>query len=392
MRQPHNNPRILFAWPGLSGFYGPCWHFLQEECGAKLKCVSAIGPGRDLSRAYNTDKCLNGIDIVFPPLDKSFDAVQMRNDVLAFAPDIMFITGWSVPVNRFLATDSAFQGIKKVICFDMPWQWSFRKFAAKFALFRYLRNFDAAFVPGLSAARYARWLGFGGKRPVITGSLPVDMPFFQTGNDKCPMGNVQGAMTGASSSGGKTGGAFSNSRTQKSFLYVGRYSQEKGVDILADAYRRYCAEVENPWRLDCVGAGEQAECLANIAGLTDLGFRQPYELPEIYSSHSAFILPSRSESWGVAMAEATAGGLPVICTDACGGRFDLVREEGDCKNGYVVPAESPVALAEAMAKMHRLAEDEFSRMSSNSRKLGEPFSVRKWAERVLHIVEDVGGR
>ncbi len=362
--------RILFAWPGLTGFTGPCWRALQRDFDVRVKCIAAINAPTDASRAYTLKSCFEGIDIKIVPKVGFADWDALREEVQAFAPDILFITGWSVPVNRFLATDAAFRSIPKVFQMDLPWAFRPRKIAARFILHGYLRHFAAAFVPGAFSARYARWLGFGGKRPIYTGLLATDDAFF---GDAVPASNAP------------------------SFLYVGRYSSEKGVDLLVDAYRIYAENVAEPWPLDFAGAGSLTEALfptdiiAVGRGLMrNLGFQQPSYLPSLYASHTAFILPSRSESWGVALAEATARGLPIICTDACGGRAELVRTSGPDANGFVVRAGSARSLAVAMVQMHNSPSNEHRRFAAASRRLAAPYSASLWAERVVRIVREVG--
>ena len=364
--------RVLFAWPGLTGFTSPCWRALQRDFGVRVKCVTAVDDPNDSSCAYALESCFAGIEMKTVPKSGFADWGVLREEVQAFAPDILFITGWSVPVNRFLATDEAFRSIPKVFQMDMPWTFRPRKIAARFILGNYLRHFDAAFVPGVSAARYARWLGFGGKRPVYMGLLATDDAFF---GEAAPTSNFS------------------------SFLYVGRYSSEKGVDLLVDAYRLYAENVAEPWPLDFAGAGPLTEALfptdkiAVGRGLMrNLGFQQPASLPSLYATHTAFILPSRSESWGVALAEAAARGLPLICTDACGGRAELVRTSGSDVNGFVARAGSVQSLAVAMVHMHTLAAEGRRRFAAASRRLVAPYSASLWAERVARIVTEVTGR
>lgn len=365
-------PRILFAWPGLTGFTGPCWRALQRDFGVRVKCVAAVDDPADSSCAYALESCFASIDMKIVPKSGLVDWDALREEVQAFAPDILFITGWSVPVNRFLATDAAFQSIPKIFQMDMPWAFRPRKIAARFILRSYLSHFDAAFVPGAVAARYARWFGFGGKRPVYTGLLATDDTFF---GEAAPASN------------------------HPSFLYVGRYASEKGVDILAEAYRLYAEKVMEPWSLDFVGAGPLGRALFPTQEITverglmrNLGFQQPSSLPSLYASHTAFILPSRSESWGVALAEAAARGLPLICTDACGGRAELVRTSGSDANGFIARAGSVRSLAAALVHMHNLAPEERRRFATASRRLAAPYSASFWAERVVRIVTEVTER
>ena len=362
--------RILFAWPGLTGFTAPCWRALQRDFDVRVKCIAAVNAPTDASRAYTLKSCFKGIDMKIVPKVGFADWNALREDVQAFAPDILFITGWGVPVNRFLATDEAFQSIPKVFQMDMPWAFRPRKIAARFILRRYLSHFDAAFVPGAFSARYARWLGFGGKRPIYTGLLATDDAFFS-----------DNTITSS----------------HPSFFYVGRYAVEKGVDILIEAYRLYAESVADPWPLDFAGAGPLGRALfptdevaAGKGLMRNLGFQQPAVLPSLYATHTAFILPSRSESWGVALAEAAARGLSLICTDTCGGRAELVRTSGPDANGFVVRAGSARSLADAMVQMHNLVPEDRRRFAAASRRLAAPYSASLWAERVARIVREVG--
>jgi glycosyltransferase involved in cell wall biosynthesis len=66
---------------------------------------------------------------------------------------------------------------------------------------------------------------------------------------------------------------------------------------------------------------------------------------ELVKSH-CLVLSSEVETFGLALVEALACGLPVIGT-RCGGPQDIVTEE----TGIMVPINDPVALSHAMARM-----------------------------------------
>ncbi len=362
------NMRLFFAWSRVTGYMGACWRALQAR-GCYVRCFSAVSAEADASRAFDLDACLRDVDVHFVSRDESFDREAVRQTVLSFEPDVLFITGWSIPVNRFLATDASFRAVPKVLEFDMPWAFRLRKFAARFVLRSYLRHFDAAFVSGASAARYARWLGFGGARPVYTGLYATDLDRFSGLDDV---------------------------RRSDAFLFVGRYAPEKGLDILLRAYDRYSKAVDDPWPLDCVGAGTLGSQLFPAPerrigrGLVrDLGFKQPAELAAIFASHGAFVLPSRFEPWGVVLAEAAGAGLPLICTDACGARSEVLRSSGPEANGFVVRAGNARSLAEAMIRLHGLGPEARARMAVQSRKLATPYSASAWAERTERIAQEV---
>jgi glycosyltransferase involved in cell wall biosynthesis len=70
---------------------------------------------------------------------------------------------------------------------------------------------------------------------------------------------------------------------------------------------------------------------------------------EMYSA-DAFVLSSRSETFGVVLIEALSQGLPVVST-ACGGPLDVVGED----DGILVPVDDVNALADGLRCMREMA-------------------------------------
>jgi glycosyltransferase involved in cell wall biosynthesis len=67
----------------------------------------------------------------------------------------------------------------------------------------------------------------------------------------------------------------------------------------------------------------EALCSPNIHFLP---FQNQSAMPAVYRIGDAFILPSRSETWGLALNEAMACGRPIIASSRVGGARDLVRD------------------------------------------------------------------
>ena len=139
-------------------------------------------------------------------------------------------------------------------------------------------------------------------------------------------------------------------------LYVGRVertSRWKGLQVLVDALPRLRDLVPDV-RLEVVGDGDDVESLQKQAadrGVADLidwrGRIEHDALPAYYRRAGVTVLPSltESESFGMALAEATACGCPVVGS-AVGGIPYVVR---DGEDGLLVPPGDPAALAEALA-------------------------------------------
>ncbi len=102
-------------------------------------------------------------------------------------------------------------------------------------------------------------------------------------------------------------------------LYVGRLSQEKGVDVLLAAVARLTSDAQ----VAIAGRGPESVRLAATAdrlGLSGrvrfLGFVPDQDLPAVYRLADVFAIPSRAELQSLATMEAMATGLPVVASDA----------------------------------------------------------------------------
>ena len=76
------------------------------------------------------------------------------------------------------------------------------------------------------------------------------------------------------------------------------------------------------------------------------GFRSPEQLWQHFAESSVFVLPSRSETFCVAAAEALAAGRPVVMGDQ-GGQRDFIRPS----NGRMVPTRSAEAFGSAVVDL-----------------------------------------
>jgi len=136
-----------------------------------------------------------------------------------------------------------------------------------------------------------------------------------------------------------------------SFLYVGRLSQEKSLDILLMAFQKLLSGGVNA-NLVLVGNGPlladlqaQARELGiensvNFAGSADLE-----KLTGYYLAATCLILPSRSEPWGLVVNEALSYGCPAIVSNNCGCVVDLIS---DGETGYKFVTDDVSDLKEKM--------------------------------------------
>lgn len=117
-------------------------------------------------------------------------------------------------------------------------------------------------------------------------------------------------------------------------LYVGRLSEEKGVEELARATEGLARVV--------VGDGPLRHLTPDARG-----FVPPHELGRFYDRASVVCCPSRREGYGVVAREAMAHGRPVVAC-AVGGLLDAVEHE---VTGLLVPPRDPEALRAALERL-----------------------------------------
>jgi glycosyltransferase involved in cell wall biosynthesis len=134
-------------------------------------------------------------------------------------------------------------------------------------------------------------------------------------------------------------------------LAMGRLEAEKGFDLLVDAFGRLAADFPD-WGLAILGEGSLRQKLS--AQVAALGLGDRVRLPGVMDSAAAlrygelFVLSSRHEAFGLALAEAMAAGLPVIAADCPSGPAEIIQGGED---GLLVPAEDAAGLAAAMRQL-----------------------------------------
>ncbi len=139
-------------------------------------------------------------------------------------------------------------------------------------------------------------------------------------------------------------------------LFTSKLQKRKRCEDLIEAYRNFLRDGgggPQPY-LVIVGDGEERaslEMLTEKYGLADVrfcGFRNQSELPRFFDIASVFVLPSRSEPWGLIVNEVMNAGRAVIVSDEVGCQPDLIT---DGVEGCVFPAGDVAALTAALRRV-----------------------------------------
>ncbi len=175
-------------------------------------------------------------------------------------------------------------------------------------------------------------------------------------------------------------------------LCVATLGPGKGHELLIDALAPLAPM---RWHLTCVGSlarypktVEQLRAQLQHTGLTErvtlVGEVDPGEVTRFYQDADLFVLATRSESYGMAIAEALAHGLPVIST--CTGAIpDLVGADA----GLLVMPDHLEALRQALA---RALNDPVLRASLARGAAVARRTLPRWSEacsRMMRILEEV---
>jgi glycosyltransferase involved in cell wall biosynthesis len=171
-------------------------------------------------------------------------------------------------------------------------------------------------------------------------------------------------------------------------LFLGRLHPLKGLDLLLEAWKLVAPTVPqfDRWKLVIAGPDQQGTratleqrtrdlCLPNIEFTGPL-----FEMEKMraFAEADLFVLPSRSENFGIAAAEALAASLPLIATNST----PWSAIEGTC-GWYVDLGAEP--LARALTAAMRLDDVERANLGARGRALIE--AKYQWARVVQAMVE-----
>ncbi|MBV9002815.1 MAG: glycosyltransferase family 4 protein, partial [Solirubrobacterales bacterium] len=114
-----------------------------------------------------------------------------------------------------------------------------------------------------------------------------------------------------------------NGRGPVTVISAGRLVPDKNFGRLIEAFGRLRSEAE----LEIVGTGFLGDELKRLAARHGVAVRfrghaRPPELPSLYATADVYALISTYEPFGVAVREAAAAGLPIICSRTAGAAGD----------------------------------------------------------------------
>ena len=200
-----------------------------------------------------------------------------------------------------------------------------------YKLERAIRNFDALVV--LTEYDAESWKRI--KKAVV---IPNSMPFYPPVGSTC---------------------------TSKKIISVGRYDEQKGYDMLIDAWE-IVHQTYPDWNLYIYGNGALQKNFENRIKQKQLGqslflCAPVKDIEQKYLESSMYVMSSRFEGFGMVLIEAMACGLPCVSFDCPHGPSDIIEDEVD---GLLVENGNVQLLSQ---KIGRLIQDDTLRREMGTR-------------------------
>lgn len=222
-----------------------------------------------------------------------------------------------------------------------------RLLRGRYDALRYRERIDFVLAIGNMGVNWFRRVGYSQDKVYPFGYF-VETPVFCNGR------TVQGAI----------------SENTVELVFVGRPLFNKGLDKLFFALR----DINSlEWRLHVVGGSDDEGRFVKLGsklGLDDRtcfhGILPNSQVLELISKCDLLILPSRWDGWGAVINEALMCGVPVVCSDKCGGADLLDGQE----RGEVFPINSIDALASIL----------YRRISQGKKDNAKSERIRHWSK------------
>jgi glycosyltransferase involved in cell wall biosynthesis len=178
-------------------------------------------------------------------------------------------------------------------------------------------------------------------------------------------------------------------------LFLARLDPVKGVELLLDAFAT--VRQTNPKAILVIaGSGDQhyehairarAEALNLLADVVWTGFLDKDRKAAALADADVFVVPSQSESFGLAAVEGLAAGIPTVVTEGVG----IAGEIAANRAGLVVPPQAP-ALAKAIAQLLDDAELASTLSARGSALVRARYRPEAVATQVLNLYAEIGAK
>lgn len=304
--------------------------------------------------------------------------VKLINILNRINPDILIIDGYSYFYCWVAMIWGKFKNKKLIFWSSSTFNDHKRFFYKEFFKRLFVLGFDAANTYSTKSKEYLENLGFKSEKILIIGNI-TDNNFYYNDCEKYK----------------KIGKEIKKEYnfTTHNFLYIGRFSPEKNIFSLLEAFRFLILSNKiNNWGLILVGSGPQEEEIKEFilkynltCNIKMIGFMQKEEICKFYAISDVLVLPSISETWGLVVNEAMVCGMAVLVSRNCGCYPDIVK---DGLNGFSFDPTNVDELKDLLIKF--ISEEVIlDDMKNNSIKIIQDYTPQKSAYIIKKTIESI---
>jgi len=291
-------------------------------------------------------------------------------------PDVIIIDGYSYIYNWIGMIWGRIRQRKLVLWSSSTYLDQTKFFFKELAKKLFVSMFDVANTYSLKGKDYLVHLGMDKQKIFVTGNI-TDNDYYSNECEKYK--NIESDI--------RQEFAFAN----HNFLYVGRFSCEKNVFVLLEAFNDLVlSDKRYDWGLVLIGDGPQEKDVITFIKEHNLtkyiklvGFHQKQEICKFYAVCDVLVLPSLSETWGIVANEAMSCGLALVVSKQCGCYPDIVK---DGVNGYSFDPNRSCELRNLLEKFtsNHAGLDELKR---GSLKIIQNYTPEIAADIIKHTIE-----
>lgn len=336
--------KISFWWRQPSGYFDACTRALVEanhEVSVYYERPKADAPFEEL--ATRGHEHLE--HIAFWSGKPELRALQPK--FAGVAPDVVVVASWGV-LRYLRAALRLPDSTLRLVAVDSPWRGSAKQWLGRMTHRQLLaRAFDGVWIAGVPQWELVRRLGFQSAQ-TMEHVYCCDSDLY-------------------------SGGRPPGDRLRSPFLFAGRLVPEKGVQQLAEAFRRFKKATGSTRRLRIVGNGP---LLPQGDGIDIRPFADPLELRSLMDDSYALINPAFLEHWSVAVHEAASMGLPLVLSRSvgAGSRFLSSGVSG------LSAGPDVEELAAALKQLDSMTLEDYCAMSDASGRLGSMLTLESWVK------------
>ncbi len=234
-----------------------------------------------------------------------------------------------------------------------------------------LRNADRLIAVSQASAHFSHLLGFPEERIAVVPN-GVDLSCFNGKIDAFLMRKELGIGD------------------EPLIVTASRLIKRKNPELLVSAFAKVLKVIPDA-KLVIAGSGREEDNLSqqvrdlDIADSVSLiGGVSKEKVAQLMAAANVFVLPSKAESFGLTLLEASAAAVPVVCSNA--GGVPEVFQNGF--NALLYPPGDDEAMAKAIVDLIRDRELA-KKIGSNAVETAKRFTWERTAEKILRVYEDV---